>query len=259
MRKSVLTGIFACTLIFVAQVERAEAIEIASEKTNETTTSLVNIETMNETTVSPLLLMTEVKEEVVILPEEKKPTIHTVAENETLSNIAKLYNTTWEKIYSKNIQLENPNIVNPGIQLTIPEVDEVVHMRPIPVVAPKPAVITKSSKPKTTNTPTVTSSRGTSSGNGYVAGYCTWYVKNRRSDIPNNLGNASTWVSRAASQGMATGSVPKPGAVGQRGNHVVYVETVNDDGTVTISEMNHKGLYVHTVRTVPASYFSYIY
>jgi surface antigen len=80
-----------------------------------------------------------------------------------------------------------------------------------------------------------------------------------RPDLPNNLGNANTWVSRAAAQGLATGSAPRVGAVGQQGMHVVYVEAVNGDGTVTISEMNHAGLYVRTVRTVPASTFMYIY
>ena len=102
-------------------------------------------------------------------------------------------------------------------------------------------------------------SQASSTGNRYSPGYCTWYVKNMRPDLPNNLGNANTWVSRAAAQGITTGSTPKAGAVGQRGMHVVYVESVNADSTVTISEMNHKGLYVRTVRTLPANYFTYIY
>jgi surface antigen len=259
MRKSVLTGILACTLIFVSQANKAEAIEIATEKTNEASTSIVDIESMNETSKSPLLLMTEEKETVVALPEKKTPILHIVTENETLSTIAKHYETTWERIYSKNVQIEDPNIVNPGAQLTIPDSDEVLEPRPAPVVIAKPAVITKSVAKKSATASVSTASRGSSTGNGYVAGYCTWYVKNRRPDMPNNLGNASTWVSRAAAQGMATGATPSVGAVGQRGNHVVYVESINGDGTVTISEMNHKGRYVHTTRTVPANYFSYIY
>jgi surface antigen len=101
--------------------------------------------------------------------------------------------------------------------------------------------------------------RGSSSGNLYVPGYCTWYVKNQRPDLPNNLGNAATWVSRAAAQGIPTGSTPQAGAVGQRGNHVVYVKSVNSDGSVNISEMNHKGLYVITHRTLPGNYFQYVY
>lgn len=101
-------------------------------------------------------------------------------------------------------------------------------------------------------------------GNGYDYGYCTWYVKNRRgASIPNNLGNANTWYSRAASMGMAVGTEPRAGAVGTttRGGlgHVVYVESINGDGTINISEMNYKGWGIKSSRTTSASEFVYIY
>lgn len=110
----------------------------------------------------------------------------------------------------------------------------------------------------------VTRYASNSSGNTYDAGYCTWYVKNKRPDIPNNLGNANTWYSRAAAQGWNVGSAPKKGAVGTstRGalGHVVYVEGVSLDGLyVTISEMNYRGLYITSTRTVHYSEFVYIY
>ena len=98
-----------------------------------------------------------------------------------------------------------------------------------------------------------------SSGNTYSSGYCTWYAKSKRPDLPNSLGNAQTWFSRAQSLGIPTGTEPKAGAIGQSGNHVVYVETVNTDNTVSISEMNYRGFGVTSTRTVPASSFSYIY
>lgn len=102
------------------------------------------------------------------------------------------------------------------------------------------------------------------SSNTYTYGYCTWYVKNMRgSTLPNGLGNANTWYSRAASMGMAVGSTPKAGAVGTttRGalGHVVYVHSVNSDGTINISDMNYQGWGQVTYRTVPASEFLYIY
>ena len=101
--------------------------------------------------------------------------------------------------------------------------------------------------------------------NTYDYGYCTWYVKNRRgASLPNSLGNANTWYSRAAAAGMAVGSVPRPGAVGTttRGSlgHVVYVESVNGDGSITISEMNAAAGWGNTnTRTASASEFVYIY
>ena len=41
--------------------------------------------------------------------------------------------------------------------------------------------------------------------------------------------------------------------------HVVYVEAVNGDGTITISEMNYAGEYSQRTRVASASEFSYIY
>lgn len=115
------------------------------------------------------------------------------------------------------------------------------------------------SKPGSTPPSTPRVARGGSGGNSYAAGNCTWYAKSKRPDLPNNLGNANTWASRAASQGIPTGSTPQLGAVGQQGMHVVYVERVNPDGTVFISEMNKIGYGKISTRTVPASSFKYIY
>lgn len=96
-------------------------------------------------------------------------------------------------------------------------------------------------------------------GNTYAAGNCTWYAKSKRPDLPNNLGNANTWASRAKAQGYETGNEPREGAIGQRGMHVVYVERVNPDNTVLISEMNYVGLGKINNRTLPANSFTYIY
>jgi surface antigen len=201
------------------------------------------------------------KEEV--LPAEPVITKHVVAEHESLSIIAKKYNTTWKRIYDKNTTVQNPDIITVGTELIVPNEDEVLTERTLPETQQivEPAVQKTAQKPApkpAVKTASVTT-RGSSSGNLYVPGYCTWYVKNLRPDLPNNLGNADTWVSRAAAQGLATGSTPRAGAVGQRGMHVVYVLSVNSDGTVNITEMNHKGLYVVTTRTLPGDYFKYIY
>lgn len=100
-------------------------------------------------------------------------------------------------------------------------------------------------------------------GNTYGYGYCTWYVKNVASWIPNGLGNANTWYYRAQSFGLSTGTTPRAGAVGttERGSlgHVVYVRAVHGDGTITISEMNYAGWNVVSSRTANASEFRYIY
>jgi surface antigen len=102
---------------------------------------------------------------------------------------------------------------------------------------------------------------GAVEGNTYAYGWCTWYVKNRRPDIPNSWGNAYEWYWRAQSMGWATGTTPRPGAIGAAVNygHVVIVESVNGDGSVNISEMNAVGWNRISGRTTPASEFVYIY
>ena len=92
--------------------------------------------------------------------------------------------------------------------------------------------------------------------NGYDWGWCTWHAANRRIEtgnpIPRNLGNANTWSVRAAASGMAVSDVPVAGAVlwhdqsvagyvaGGLG-HVAYVEAVNADGSILVSDMNSRG------------------
>jgi surface antigen len=80
--------------------------------------------------------------------------------------------------------------------------------------------------------------------------------------IPSNLGNASTWAIRAAAMGLPTGTTPQVGAAvvtktsGE--GHVAYVTAVNDDGSITVSEMNHNGWNRVDSRTLSGN-FHYIY
>lgn len=202
---------------------------------------------------------------------EIEPVEHEVERGETLISIAEEYDVDWLRIWAKNNQLNHPDKLSIDDTLVIPFEDEELEERdlpePEPVQAPESTEQSASSAsseaqpraPEQTASTQQQQPRGSSSGNLYVAGYCTWYAKNRRPDLPNNLGNANTWVSRARAQGIPTGSEPRVGAIGQQGMHVVYVEAVHSDGTVTISEMNWHGLHVISERRVAASNFQYIY
>ncbi|MDB5169677.1 MAG: hypothetical protein JWN82_73 [Candidatus Saccharibacteria bacterium] len=104
--------------------------------------------------------------------------------------------------------------------------------------------------------------------NGYDFGYCTYWVAKLRAQagnpVPTNLGNAATWASRAAAMGLPTGTTPQVGAAvvtkTTGAGHVGYVTAVNDDGTITISEMNHSGWNRVNSRTLPASSsYRYVY
>lgn len=186
-------------------------------------------------------------------PEPPKPVVYLVKAGDNLTKIGSEYNVEWQRLWAKNKKLTHPDLIHVGDKITIPEPSERLK-RAIPAAVTLPAV-----------TPGVVAAKPVYDGsNTYDYGYCTWYVKNRRgASIPNGLGNANTWYSRAAGMGMAVGSTPKAGAVGTttRGSlgHVVYVESVNKDGSVNISEMNYKGFGIKSSRTASASEFVYIY
>lgn len=100
--------------------------------------------------------------------------------------------------------------------------------------------------------------------NGYDYGWCTWHAANRRQEtgrpIPTNLGNAITWYGLAQRGGLATGTVPQAGAVIWHANlgglgHVAYVEAMNDDGSILVSDMNYPSWGRVTYRTVSPSEF----
>lgn len=252
MRKYALMGLFAFA-IFASISPKASAESLA----------FIQIEQREVTVAEPVLLANVTVTnglEIIETPEPPKaaePAVvkYKIVENDSLSKIAEAHGTTWKRLFDKNVAIANPDLLVVGAELVIPTPEEILTER---VVAEPPKPVAPVAKTASART-YVAKAPGSSAGNKYVAGYCTWYVKNMRPSLPNNLGNAYSWVSNAAAQGMATGSTPRVGAVGQAGNHVVYVESVNGDGTVTISEMNHKGLYVRTERTLPASYFTYIY
>jgi surface antigen len=95
------------------------------------------------------------------------------------------------------------------------------------------------------------------SAHRFPYGYCTYYVSQHRF-VPWS-GNAIAWLSGAQSYGYATGKTPQAGAIlvtteGGWTGHVALVNSVNDDGSFTVSEMNYKGFGVTSSRTVPANY-----
>ena len=101
-------------------------------------------------------------------------------------------------------------------------------------------------------------------GNGYAAGFCTWWAAERRAQlghpVPSNLGNAITWLAAAQAIGMETGTEPRAGAVvwyrfpATSAGHVTIVESVNADGSINISGMNDRdGWGRVSYYTIPAS------
>lgn len=250
MKRTVLgTAVLLCAVTFSTYTKQAQAesLDIIALKYAQTMTAS-----------DQLALVSQAVTESAGQTKAAQPKVHIVEDGEDLSTIARTYDTTWERLFYKNTSVENPDIIATGHKLTIPNAGEKLKPRKVVLQATEPT-FTAASTRATIATSVRYSGSVSSAGNRYVPGYCTWYVKNRRPDLPNNLGDAGTWVARARAQGLPTGSTPKVGAVGQSPGHVVYVEKVNGDGTILISDMNYKGLYIKTVRTVSASNYQYIY
>lgn len=102
---------------------------------------------------------------------------------------------------------------------------------------------------------------------GFPAGSCTEYIARQRPHLFINAdgsrhlrGNAQDWLLNAQKLGIPTGKTPQKGAIavyreghgGRAFGHVAYVEDIQSDGTLIISEMNYEYPYTITYRVVSA-------
>ncbi|WP_154804827.1 CHAP domain-containing protein, partial [Staphylococcus epidermidis] len=76
--------------------------------------------------------------------------------------------------------------------------------------------------------------------------------------IGSTWGNANNWANAAARSGYTVNNSPAKGAILQTSQgaygHVAYVEGVNSNGSIRVSEMNYgHGAGVVTSRTISAS------
>lgn len=171
---------------------------------------------------------------------------YTVQAGDSLSLIASKYGTTYRNIMDLNGLTSF--LIFPGQQLK---------------VSGSAAV-----KPATTpsyNSPTFNHQ------NLYDWGQCTWYVFNKRKEIGLPIStywwNANAWDDNAARDGYMIDHRPTVGSILQSDlgyyGHVSYVERINGDGSILVSEMNFTAAPgVLTYRTVPAylvSSFKYIH
>jgi surface antigen/peptidoglycan hydrolase CwlO-like protein len=115
---------------------------------------------------------------------------------------------------------------------------------------------------------------GHSYGCRQCASYVAWRVARETGYYPENWGNATNFPESAQSVGYRVGYAPRAGSIGViRGTgaapegHVAWVESVNGDGSLTVSQYNYNynypsptgwGLYSEMV--VPASSYNiYVY
>ncbi len=102
--------------------------------------------------------------------------------------------------------------------------------------------------------------------------YVAWKVEQKNGYMPywGGKGNANQWPGNARAANIATGSTPRAGSAGVISSgeygHIVWVEKVNGDGTINISQYNYWnaggsgwGHYSEMYNVSPSTYDTYIY
>ncbi len=167
--------------------------------------------------------------------------VHNVQAGESLGIIASQYGTSAEAIMSANNL--NGYLIHPGQQLTIPSSGG-------------------TGGGGTPTAPTTNQSPTFNHANLYDWGQCTWHVFNRRAETGQPIStywwNADHWAANAQADGYTVNNTPQAGSIMQNYEgpigHVAYVEQVNGDGSILISEMNfNTPPGVVDYRTIPAS------
>lgn len=176
---------------------------------------------------------------------------YTVRSGDTLSSIAARYGTSYTNIMRLNGL--SSTMIYPGQTLKV----------------------SGSATPTSTSTPTPTNSGYYSPvfnhSNLYDWGQCTWHVFNKRQAAGKGIStywwNANAWDDNAARDGYTINNRPAVGSILQTDvgyyGHVAYVERVNADGSILVSEMNYSASPgIMTYRTIPAysvTQFKYIH
>jgi LysM repeat protein len=190
--------------------------------------------------------------------------VYTVKANDTVESIASKYGGTAEEIIALN-DLEVSGI-STGMRIlikngTLPNTERPEYVPP--VVQYHYTYLGNTSERQ--NIQVIGYRYGL--GGPYGGGQCTQWAWFNRQDLPSNLGNANSWANRARAAGFPVSRTPSAGAVFQTSSgwygHVGYVEAVNSDGSITVTEMNYNYRTYLVIRaTIPASAvgnFNYIH
>ncbi|TME07228.1 MAG: LysM peptidoglycan-binding domain-containing protein [Chloroflexi bacterium] len=185
-------------------------------------------------------------EQIVIPP--VPGVVVTVKAGDTVQGLANAYQVDAAVITDYN-RLRDPQL-SAGTVLVIPGGIG-------PAFPPPPALYQQHNSGTGGAMPTVVKSccLGPYPGTGFPVGWCTYYVATWRNVTWR--GDAGWWYENARAQGYPVGSVPKVGAIMVTWEsylgHVAYVESVNSDGSWTVSEMNYVAFDVIDWRTIKPS------
>ena len=190
--------------------------------------------------------------------DEKAPITVVVQLGDTLTSIAEAHGTTYSRLYDANAQIVDPNQIDIGDEIRIPDTAENLPDRLTAYAAQAAAY-----KPATSTVSRTYTSKPINSSSYYVGNgmWCTDYVHSKRPDVAV-YGNAGyNWLSSAQAAGKSTGTTPQPGAVAVTNGHVAYVESVNGDGSYVVSEMgwNYKAGNYNKRTVSPGTFGGFIY
>lgn len=153
----------------------------------------------------------------------------------------------------------------PAVETAAPAVEEVEVQEVEEAAAPAPAVqevqaaevapaVQEVAQPQAATPAAAPVTSASNGANYYDWGTCAWYVFEQRSQrglgVGNTWGNATNWAAGAQSAGYSVSNSPSVGAIMQAPaytngayglGHVAIVESVNADGSVTVSEMQFGG------------------
>lgn len=175
--------------------------------------------------------------------------VYTVKTGDTADSLAQKYSSNKQKL----IEMNDAEVagIKVGERIILPDAVQPVERVALPLTTPAASF----------GAGGMTANYG---GNGYDYGWCTWHVANRRIQIgrplPTNLGNAISWYYLAQRAGLPVGTQPQAGAVIWHANlgglgHVGFVEKINEDGSMLVSDMNYPTWGRATFRTVPPGEF----
>lgn len=232
----------------------------------ETVTSIANIYGLNTDTVKWANNLTgdsvSVGKALVILP--VNGILYTVRSGDTYDSISARYKVDVERIISYNdLELTGMAI---GSQIILP--DGVLPNTERPgYVSPRYNYSFAIGGGGSEVTFLYVNRVPTTPGNSNAWGNCTWYVWERRYQMggawslpPRALGNAAEWAYSLGNAGYKLDRKPSYGAIMQNGGgygHVAFVESVESNGDVIVTEMNYGRWYnIVSKRKVSASYAS---
>ncbi len=161
-----------------------------------------------------------------------------VGPNDTLGALLERFHGDLEAVTAYN-HLRSGQLPPIGVWLMIPDGEGPPLVRPDPpppasVPHPGPAPASSFVRP-------AVALEGAAAGR-FPFGQCTWYVAQKRY-VPWS-GNAWQWYENARAFGYRVGGVPSAGAIQVTWEsyvgHVAYVESVDGDGSWTVSEMNFR-------------------